>query len=1614
MAQNYFYSNNTIFGNLVLSDNNESAIMVVLYKVEGSDLIHQDTDTTDNDGDWSFEITETGYYTIRFIGGEATADDHINRVYLEYEATTDAIVWRGTWQSGTLYSINDVVYYVNSSYICNTNHTSSGVGTAGPPTVGSYWDAFAVGEEGERFNLISEGQIFTFDSSGTASPASQEINLEIDTNVSLPVIWEVTGNVTGIVLPEISGTNNINCLINLDDLSTNSILSVKAFTKGETTVFLDENFDILIPSTGLPGNFNYIDSSNQAGDGILRIKTNGATSGLREVEFNGSSLGTLADDGGIDTWHEFSVTLINGTNTVTFPGNFFDSFNYKGIELIRKEEPSKNYLDKTSLYKLSDGDGAFTGFLTNESHVVYANSDGSVPDYSDAGGSFKVYQGTVDVTSSCTFSVTSFTGSWDPDDPFTNDNPGINSETGTYSVRYLYSNSGTITFRANYQGNNIDKTYSISKGVTGEDATRYYIKPINGTAIKNSFGSLTVEAHKLDGGTDSLLSAGSTKLYVGSDPISTYLGSGTDYIGVFNSANISDSVVVELKNGPSADPFDTITLVDITDGADGSDAIVGFIESSNGLVWTRDDFGAWNPATLTSTVTGNFYQGGSPTGVQTVSLTIDTNTGVITYGVDNPIHPDITVSNIGNGTRNLTLVFTHSSGISVSETFYSSFDGADATNAQIVLFEWTGSEFWPTSTTIDNAWTQTFSSDYSGSGTLKINATSAEGGVRAGFNGVDLGSMNGGSGSADFEFDISNIQIDNDNVVSIWSTTSDLGQINSVRVFLTLDGSTTGSRFSEGRLKDNATNLTLRSAAFGGTRVNFTNGSLFMPFTGSVRTSRGIPPTSYPYTVATIRYNEGRLTHGVAMEIPTSNVIDEASTNLSQDWTSWTKTNLNSSQIIANEQMGNILYSDYNSGQNFCEIKGGQISVSSGDTFIFSVYLRTSYPGNYSIKGAINNGADIGTETKVVSLDQVFQRVYLSFTSSATDANTDFYLRITPSFGTLPVGTIEFSYPQIEKNSLISYPTSYTLNSRDYPNLTYEFMPPTAYMTMLWWINFYEEASTQGETEMFVLRSASNSFQVKRTSLGNMEIFTTGGGTAISDYPSEASNANEWHLWGFTVDSVGSSIKIIFDGEVIQTLTDSDISGGTVSSMFGIASNCDSIEFQTNPSAGKNDVSNALWDNIAYLRGVILPDADIQAWYNYTAPVEDVDNVFPEIQVRNGGSEKITVGEFGSNQVIIDNSKIIMQTPNFGVFPFVSGLSFGKLYSALASTEEDFTITGGFTLNTLYGSFDLDITYKDNVAGEYSPRATIDLSPVGYYINSPEILVLPGLMRDLTGYGQQLNGTVTTEGIDQFKADIEFYSLGQDPNTKKEQFNGLHWNDTPKYSFTDLPIFAAGSTNITSMQNARCQHSDGTHPNIPGGARIYQFNDTYLNAVSVQPGIYNASYQYYTNGYFNSGLDYQVNFIKASVHNKSVVDAGVRAVYEFYVCKDPVNGSLTDSNNWKLLDSLTTAPFYLTDRGASIYFFPDRHTDVIPTSDPVFGNEAYLILPFLKAVSVVGGVTQHEGALARCSGVPPYTTGDSTPGIIELIDRDSISEVSLLNEPNHFLNLMFMNHVDLG
>lgn len=202
---------------------------------------------------------------------------------------------------------------------------------------------------------------------------------------------------------------------------------------------------------------------------------------------------------GIDKWIEIkkdSVKVEIGNRTIYTPSpeddfaNAYPTFagTYTDYEPTDSEDPSKYTWQRILGESGQDGkDGengangqdakeVISGYLSNESIIVPANSSGTVTDFTKALGDFIIYEGQTKVSSGVTFSKVSETGMTST----------INSA-GRYTVTALSADVGTATYQAVYKAVTIQKIIIVVKnkqGATGPAGS-------NGTDGKGIVSSAT-------------------------------------------------------------------------------------------------------------------------------------------------------------------------------------------------------------------------------------------------------------------------------------------------------------------------------------------------------------------------------------------------------------------------------------------------------------------------------------------------------------------------------------------------------------------------------------------------------------------------------------------------------------------------------------------------------------------------------------------------------------------------------------------------------------------------------------------------------------------------------------------------------------------------------------------------------------------------------------------------------------------------------------------------------------------------------------------------------------------------------------------------------------------
>ena len=225
-----------------------------------------------------------------------------------------------------------------------------------------------------------------------------------------------------------------------------------------------------------------------------------------------------------------------------------------------------------------------TGLLTNETTALAADSAGVVASFAAAAGVFKVYVGTTEVTTSCTFSVVSTS----------NLSVTIGASTGSYSATAMTADTGTAVFRATYAGSyTLDKVFTVTKakagtnGAAGADGKRgagLYFASVgaSGTGYSISSGDATL----WDGGTLTDALAQEAAAYI----IATSGNGAIEMRDVLTIAEANTRAAQRIYTGSRKTSTTGITASDwsskVTEVFDGSVIVTGTLSASKITVGT--------------------------------------------------------------------------------------------------------------------------------------------------------------------------------------------------------------------------------------------------------------------------------------------------------------------------------------------------------------------------------------------------------------------------------------------------------------------------------------------------------------------------------------------------------------------------------------------------------------------------------------------------------------------------------------------------------------------------------------------------------------------------------------------------------------------------------------------------------------------------------------------------------------------------------------------------------------------------------------------------------------------------------------------------------------------
>ena len=165
----------------------------------------------------------------------------------------------------------------------------------------------------------------------------------------------------------------------------------------------------------------------------------------------------------IGTTPQTAITLGGSGNIRTFSTSSWNK-NWTSLVVTATFE---SFIDKQTIISVKEGkDGAdsITGLLTNESVTLAADKNGTVESFSEASGTFKVFDGLSDVTGkNVAYTLKSSSGG----------TFNINVSTGVYNMTAMNKDSATATFEATYKNIKIEKILNVAKSKAGKETYTY-------------------------------------------------------------------------------------------------------------------------------------------------------------------------------------------------------------------------------------------------------------------------------------------------------------------------------------------------------------------------------------------------------------------------------------------------------------------------------------------------------------------------------------------------------------------------------------------------------------------------------------------------------------------------------------------------------------------------------------------------------------------------------------------------------------------------------------------------------------------------------------------------------------------------------------------------------------------------------------------------------------------------------------------------------------------------------------------------------------------------------------------------------------------------------------
>ncbi len=427
----------------------------------------------DNSGNVVLSSGSNPSFDFSYVGGTTKPDSNATRNVFKGD-------WKGTTTPITNYLVGDIVLdSIGYGWSCVQIHTSV-TGSTQPPVYptssNTYWTLYAVkgidavsvilSNDTHTLPATSDGTVSSYVGSGTTVQVFDGTREVIyDAVGTSNGTWKVVATPTNITVGTLTDSGNYltvgvqsGVAADIDTASISYAITGKTFNGSAISITAQQSFSkSKAGAAGTPATYVTV-----TGEQAFKFATGSATPTSTNITL------TAALTGGLTTyqwdyWNGTAWTTLSGTvNTSTYTLAYNNAaFTANSLRVRCISETAFDEITIVKLYDGATGVSAVSGYLTNETVAVATASDGTGAIYTSAGGTFKVFNGTTDVTTSTAFTTTAAVSGL---------TLTIGAATGVYSLAGIWtSDTASFTLTGVYSGTTITKVYKITKAKAGVD-----------------------------------------------------------------------------------------------------------------------------------------------------------------------------------------------------------------------------------------------------------------------------------------------------------------------------------------------------------------------------------------------------------------------------------------------------------------------------------------------------------------------------------------------------------------------------------------------------------------------------------------------------------------------------------------------------------------------------------------------------------------------------------------------------------------------------------------------------------------------------------------------------------------------------------------------------------------------------------------------------------------------------------------------------------------------------------------------------------------------------------------------------------------------------------------